>query len=704
MKLHCNTENGKETIEISVEDFLRMGAAELSALNIVGVNASHKEMQQIKGLTEQMTEEYAALQEQYGYTGKSKSKGFFFKLPKGNIADYISMYENLDVFKRFQEYEASLRDVLASNHQNENDDLRIAEDAKVAEEERLHQERTTGLATEQQNLEANLQSHTDEMAAIDATIAEKQRQLEELQKQQANYDTEVQRVTNPNVLTQAYMQAIHDKLDTSITNIKGRGLGRETHKLWVTNGGPLDANGKPMTNFNSVGKVIGTVHSKAFPDMNCMGTYGVNYCSMAVVSCINGVDKACDVDILNTNAFDVQTEDNTETITPYASGWVKNGEERIRGESLSHRPDTLMCAFIQTPYVSGAEIDESKLLKRDDGSLAIDKPSDRGWTVKIGTNAIKLDGVSLKDVCEEGELITDELTQEKYYSFTYNNGSQDETIYVKDGDVICIDTPRGATNTTSGYHTIMVNIDQKSGEMTYTAGNGDHVREPIKTCSYYDCQMSNFHTSDFARDKIASFDDATRLQIAQGLGLLDGLDKSQEIAQLQEEINQLNQQREALRATVDQETADLGDFTSKVESENDEFQATLEALGVEREKNETTLATNQSEEAASLDESLRAAAIRLFSGESLEDVLGDIISITPKQAEQDLSTRDLKRWMKLAHSNNQTLTDRLLTSLTTSSAEIGNGLSSQLHEQVAANTASPEAMRAAMIERAFDRA
>ena len=197
MKLHCKTENGKETIEISVEDFLRMGAAELSALNIVGVNASHKEMQQIKGLTKQMTEEYAALKEQYGFVDTSKARGFFFKLPKGNIADYVSMYENLDVFKKFQEYEASLRDVLASNHQTETDDLRISEDAKVAEEERLHQERTKGLAEEQQTLEAHLQSKTDEMTALDATIAEKQRQLDELLQQQANYEQEVQRVTNP---------------------------------------------------------------------------------------------------------------------------------------------------------------------------------------------------------------------------------------------------------------------------------------------------------------------------------------------------------------------------------------------------------------------------------------------------------------------------------------------------------------------------
>ena len=703
MKLHCKTENGKETIEISVEDFLRMSAAELSALNIVGVHASHKEMQQIKGQTEQLTEEYTALQEQYGYAGKSKAKGFFFRLPKGNIADYVDMYENLDVFKKFQEYEASLRDVLASNHQIETEDLRVSEDKKVAEEERLHQERIVGIDEEQRAFEAHLQAQTDEMAALDATIAEKQRQLDELIQQQANYDQEVQRITDPANLTQAYMQAIHDKLDTSITNIKGRVLGKEEHKLWVTNGGPLDAKGHPMTNFDDKGMVIGKVYGKAFPDINCGGMYGVNYCTMSVVSCINGVDTVCGVDILNTNAFDVQTEDNTETITPYASGWVRNGEDRIRGESLSHRPDTLMCAFVQTPYVSGAEIDESKLFKRNDGSLAIDKPSAEGYTIKIGTNAIKLDGVSLKDVCEEGQLVTDEQTQEKYYSFTYNNGSQDETIYVKDGDVICIDTPRGATNTTSGYHTIMVNIDQETGEMTYTAGNGDHVREPIRSCSYYTCAMSNFHTSEFAHDKIASFDDATRLKIAQGLGLLDGLDKSQEIAQLQEEINQLSQQREALRFNIDKGTADLGDFTSKVEAENDEFQSILGALGLEREKNETTLATTQSEEVASLDESLRAAAIRLFSGESLEDVLGDIIGITPKQSEHDMPEQDLKRWMKLAHSNNQTLTAALLTSLSASSAEIGNGLSEQLQEQVANNTASPEVMRAAMLERALDR-
>ena len=690
MKIHYKTAKGKETLEISVEEFLKMSVSELSALNIVSVNASLKEMQQIKEQTGQYTEQYAALQEQYGFTNTEKSGLGFLKSKSDRVEDYSDMLGNLDAFRQYQEHEASLRETLANNHQIELEDLQKAGNKRVAEEERLYSEKMIALTKEQQDIEARLSAQTTERENIDATIAEKQRQLEELQRQQADYDNQVQQRIDPQVLTQAYMQAVHTNFDTSISNIKDRAKGtiiingekKSLHKLWVTNRAPLDAKGRPMTNFDEKGKVIGKPHSYGFPDMKQVGMYGINYCTMSVISCIDGVDKKCGVDVLNTDAFEIKIdEENTQSITPFKSGWDSKRTGGRTGESLSHRPDTIMCAFSKTPYVSGAQIDEKRLLKRSDGSLAIDVCGKNGCTRKLDTKAIKLDGVSLKDVYEKGTLVTDEKTGEKYYSYSYKNGSQTEHVYLKDGDIICIDTPAGATNTTSGYHTIMVNIDQETGEMTYTAGNGDHVRADIKTSSYYNQPMSAFHTSEFAHDKIASFDEQTRITMAQNLGLLDGLDKSKEIAQLQAEIEELNKQRAAADANIKQTTADLATHNDLMSSEESAHHDRLASIAKEQQDMETNLKSNQNTENLALEESLKAAATSLFSGQSLDDVLKNILAIEPKQSEEVLSTQALTRLMSNDHSNAQGLMTTVLSSLTNQNVKEDVSFSRPIYEE-----------------------
>lgn len=648
MKLHYKTDKGVEVMEISVEDFLSMSLDNLSSLEIVKVKTSDKEEDIIQEQTDLLTNKYTKLQEQYGYEDKTKIKNVFFKRTN-EVEEYISIYKKLDTFEKYQDHETKLVNTLASNHAIEQESLQNSSNEKITEIKKLHNERLSLLNEKQSQIEKHLYNQTNKKSELEIAIAEKKNQLNNYT-EQANNE---QKVIEPENLTQEYMKAIHKNLDESIGNIEGRVTGIN-HKLWVTNGAPFDQQGNPMTTFDDNGKVVGTVHHRGFPDMDCSGMYGVNYCTMSVVSCINGVDKDCGVDILNTESFNIQEDNNIMTVAPYASGWTnKNG--RTVGESLSHRPDSLMCAFGTTGYVSGATVDENQLCKRADGTLAIDRRNpNNGQTEKIGTKAIQFHNVSLKDVYEQGTLLTDEKTGEKYYSYTYENNSQTEHVYLKDGDVICVNTPRGATNTSSGYHTIMINIDQdEKGTMTFTAGNGDHVRDPIENLGgMYTSSMAAFHTSEFARDKISSFDEQNRIQMAKGLGLLE-TDTTQEKAKLDDEIKNLNQQITDINADIVQTTANLSVCKNEISSENNKFQLNIETLESEQKNNEAALSSKQNEEKSSLKESLNNAAHRVFSGENLEEVVNDITPVIPKETKANSSSDELKGAIKEDYSKYQ---------------------------------------------------
>ena len=637
MILHYKVDNKKEKLEISVEDFLKMTPEELSAFDLTSISASRDEIDKIKEHTRQYKEQYATLQQEYGLETSTSSSNNLSDDKKDYITQYIDTYSNVCTFKNYDIHASQLRTDLATQQQKELMELRGQVANSLGEAENAHIEKRWDLEGELNNLYISLQNQENALASLDDQIAEKERQLAELQTQQQEYETELQQRVSPEVLTKAYMTEIHNTFDNSISAIKGKATQNSTiHKRWVTNRAPLDKNGKPMTNFDSNGKVIGTPASYAFPAMNCQGMYGVNYCSLAAVSCINAADKKCGVDILNTDSFDIKIDENeTERITPYQSGW-ENKYGTLVGESLSHRPDSVHIAFGSTPYVSGAEVDTRGLIRRNDGALSIDKRDPKsGYTQKVGTNVLKISGVSLKDIYEKGQLVTDDKTGEKYYSYAFDNGRQTEHVYVKDGDVICIDTPRGATNTTSGFHTIMVNIDQETGKMTYTAGNGDHVREDITTSGYYNCDVSIFHTSEFAYDKISSFDEQTRAQIAQNLNVSYNTtheDKTTEIEQVQAELEALKTQRESLSNNIEQTKTEIANCQSKISDEKIKFENIFSSIKQEKENNEKALSDKHSNEKTALEESIMSGAMQLFSVKTTEVVTDNTQSVTQEQS------------------------------------------------------------------------
>ena len=699
MKIVYNTEKGKETIEISVGEFLQMSVDEISSLNIVDVKASHNEMKQIKELHTNCSDQYALLQEQYGYNETKKTRKGFLNTKTDNVKDYINIIQSLNDFKKYQEHERQLRATLDNNHDIELSDLQTAGEQELAQAEDSHNEALAQLMNEQDELNIRLHQQQDKQASIDDAIKEKQQQLATLQQQQALYEQELQQNIDPQALTKAYMSALHNNFDTSIGNIKGKVTSGTTiinrgptsnHKLWVTNGAPVDKNGNPITTFSENGKVVGKVDKLLFPDMNCHGMYGVNYCSLSAVSCVNGVDKRCGFDILNTEPFDIKTKDNTvETVQPYLSGW-ENKHGNSTGESLSHRPDSIQQAFASTPYVSGATIDETKLFSRD-GTLAIDKCGQNGCTQKTNVDTLTLDGVSLKDVYEKGEKLTDEKTGKKYYAIS----SGENQFYVKDGDIICIDTPRDATNTTSGFHTIMVNIEE-NGKMTFTAGNGDHVHDDItKLGNYYDRPVSVFHTSDFAYDKIASFDENTKTTIAQNLIPMKHSDKSVEITQLQAEIEELNADRQNMDVSIKQTNTELTTCHEKIESENSRYQAKLETLKLKQEKDITDLINNQNDENNKLNESIQQAAEHLFSGKSIEDVLSGMMVVEPKQS--------LKGVMKLDCINAKNVMDFMSNYIKTQNLEHEGTTNNQDKNTTLTNTNDTNVVTATMINKNLGR-
>lgn len=65
---------------------------------------------------------------------------------------------------------------------------------------------------------------------------------------------------------------------------------------------------------------------------------------------------------------------------------------------------------------------------------------------------------------------------------------------LKDGDLLFVRTgPAG--NTSSGLHCIRANVSE-DGKVTYTAGNGDHVKSNMRDWSRY--SVAVFHTSEYA--------------------------------------------------------------------------------------------------------------------------------------------------------------------------------------------------------------
>lgn len=84
---------------------------------------------------------------------------------------------------------------------------------------------------------------------------------------------------------------------------------------------------------------------------------------------------------------------------------------------------------------------------------------------------------------------------------------KDGNPLLKDGDLI-IGTVGRQTNTTSGKHCVRVNIDE-NGKVTYTAGNGDHLRVPRPGGVGFSLNtpVQIFHSEDNIKQNVA-----TRLQ------------------------------------------------------------------------------------------------------------------------------------------------------------------------------------------------
>ena len=340
-------------------------------------------------------------------------------------------------------------------------------------------------------------------------------------------------IISPENLSQKYMESIHETFDRNISNIRGRVPG-DKHKIWVNRGAPVDAKGTPLLDGSKAYRYM-------FPDMNMNSLGDEHYCTAAAMTSIDTVERKSGVQILDTIGFSYKNEDGEDVnISPYPSGHYSQKKDKMVSEGWNYRPDLLMAAFADTSYVSGAKINKSKLIARRDGTIAVDDVIDKKIK-KAGVGIIQInEGCTIGNICKPENLVTDEKTGEKYYCCKRTDGTES---YIKDGDILCLHVG-SASNSASGYHTVMANID-KEGRITYTAGNSDRVgADLVKDFGSY--PVAAFHTSEYAQAKISSFDEATRTKMAENLGYKDQLGKNQErIIALNQEISTQIEQSKA---------------------------------------------------------------------------------------------------------------------------------------------------------------